>query len=65
MPVYFEWYFRTGVNADFESLVKLLEPRAMDPKVGIRDMDCSRPGFVKADNPAEEIPGTATTYHWA
>ena len=58
MPVYFEWYFRTGVNADFESLVKLLEPRAMDPKVGIRDMDCSRPGFVKADNPAEEIPGT-------
>jgi len=56
-PVYFEWYFRTGVNVDFESLVKQLEPRAMDPRVGIRDMDCSKPGFVKADG-LGEIPGT-------
>ena len=32
MPVYFEWYFRTGVNADFESLVKLLEPGLWIPK---------------------------------
>jgi len=58
MPVYFEWFFRTGVNADFESLVKLLEPRPMDKKVGIRDMDSSRPGFVRADDPGLEIPGT-------
>ncbi|HMG93705.1 MAG TPA: hypothetical protein VK589_26790 [Chryseolinea sp.] len=58
MPFYFEWYFRTGLNADFESLVKLLEPRPMDPKVGIRDMDCSRPGFVRADDETLEIPGT-------
>jgi hypothetical protein len=58
MPVYYEWFFRTGTNADFESLVKLLQPRPMDPKVGIRDMDCSRPGFVRADNPALEISGT-------
>lgn len=58
MPVYFEWFFRTGVNADFEALVKLLEPRRMDKKVGIRDMDSSRPGFVQADDPALEIPGT-------
>ncbi|HSK86711.1 MAG TPA: hypothetical protein VK880_00030, partial [Anaerolineales bacterium] len=58
MPVYFEWFFRTGVNADFEALVKLLEPRPMDKKVGIRDMDSSRPGFVRADDPALEIPGT-------
>ena len=49
MPVYFEWYFHTGAETDFESLVKLLEPRPMDPKVGIRDMDCSKPGFLKAD----------------
>ena len=44
-PVYYEWYFRTGVNEDFESLVKLLEPRAMDKRIGIRDMDGSQPGF--------------------
>ena len=44
-PVYFEWYFRTGQNEDFESLVKLLEPRPMDKRVGIRDMDGSAPGF--------------------
>jgi len=59
MPVYYEWFFRTGTNVDFESLVKLLVPRPMDPKVGIRDMDCSKPGFVRADDPAQEIPGTA------
>ena len=58
MPVYYEWFFQTGNNADFESLVKLLEPRAMDPKVGIRDMDASRPGFVQADDSTKEIPGT-------
>ena len=58
MPFYYEWYFRTSINADFESLVKLLEPRAMDPRVGIRDMDCSRPGFVRADDDALELPGT-------
>ncbi len=58
MPVYIEWYFRTGADTDFESLVKLLEPRAMDPKVGIRDMDCSSPGFVKADG-TTPFPGTS------
>jgi hypothetical protein len=58
MPVYYEWFFQTGTNADFESLVKLLEPRAMDPRVGIRDMDASRPGFVRADDNTQEIPGT-------
>ena len=45
LPVYHEWYFRTGQNEDFESLVKLLEPRVIDPRVGIRDMDGSQPGF--------------------
>ncbi len=58
MPIYYEWFFQTGNNADFESLVKLLEPRPMDPKVGIRDMDASRPGFVQADDNTKEIPGT-------
>jgi hypothetical protein len=59
MPIYFEWYFRTGSSVDFESLVKLLEPRPMDPRVGIREMDCSRPGFVRADDSSLEIPGTS------
>ncbi len=45
LPVYYEWYFRTGEKEDFESLVKLLEPRAMDSRIGIRDMDGSKPGF--------------------
>ena len=58
MPVYFEWFFRTGTNVDFESLVKALEPRPMDPHVGIRDMDASRPGFVRVDDATQEIPGT-------
>ncbi len=56
-PVYYEWFFRTGSNVDFEYLIKQLVPRAMDPKVGIRDMDCSAPGFVKADGTGE-IDGT-------
>jgi hypothetical protein len=57
MPVYFEWYFHTGADEDFEKLVKLLIPRIMDPKVGIRDMNCSLPGFVKADGTIP-FPGT-------
>lgn len=44
-PVYYEWYFRTGEDQDFESLVKLLEPWPMDKRVGIREMNGSKPGF--------------------
>ncbi len=47
-PIYYEWYFRTGQNEDFESLVKLLEPRTMDKRLGIRDLDGSKPGFGMA-----------------
>ncbi len=57
MPVYYEWFFHTGANTDFESLVRLLEPRPMDPRVGIRDMDCHQPDFVKADGTGE-LPAT-------
>jgi hypothetical protein len=55
-PVYYRWNFRTGQNFDFEYLVKQLEPRVMDERVGIRPMDCSRPAFVQADNPNEVAP---------
>jgi hypothetical protein len=58
MPVYYQWQFTTGEDEDFESLVNLLEPRPMDPSVGIRDMDCSQPGFVTADPPHNGLPGT-------
>ena len=45
LPVLYEWYFRTGENEDFEAMVKRLEPRAADPRVGIRDMDGEKPGW--------------------
>ncbi len=38
------WSFRTGTVGDFEYLVRLLQPRPVDPKVGQRDMDVLRPG---------------------
>src|SRR5262245_29734289 len=44
-PIYYEWYFRTGQNEDFESLVDLIVPRPVNKEVGIRDMDGSAPGF--------------------
>jgi hypothetical protein len=43
-PVYFRWYFRTGSQGDFESLVRLLEPKALDSRVGRRDIDVQDPG---------------------
>ncbi|MBD0332303.1 MAG: hypothetical protein ICV66_06575, partial [Chitinophagaceae bacterium] len=55
-PVYYRWHFRTGQNFDFEYLVKQLEPRVMDERVGIRPMDCSKPGFVQADSLDEVSP---------
>jgi hypothetical protein len=45
LPVYLQWRFRTGENEDFESLVKKLEPRPVDRRVGIRDMDGEKPGW--------------------
>jgi hypothetical protein len=58
-PIYFEWAFRTGVDGDFESLVRALIPRDMDPRVGIRDMDIGRPGFGidAASNPPDNLVG--------
>ncbi|MCP4632624.1 MAG: hypothetical protein GY855_06820 [candidate division Zixibacteria bacterium] len=58
IPIYYEWYFRTSTNVDFESLVKLIESRPMDERVGIRDMDCSEPGFIKVDG-SGPIPATS------
>ena len=42
-PYYHRWYFRTGTVGDFEYLVRLLQPRTVDPRVGRRDMDVLDP----------------------
>jgi hypothetical protein len=44
LPVYHRWRFRTGEAQDFESLVRLLQPRPVDPRVGVRPLDVQRPG---------------------
>ena len=42
-PVYYRWDFRTGAVGDFEYLVRLLQPRTVDPQVGRRPMDVMDP----------------------
>ena len=44
-PVYCQWSFRTSANADFESLVRALQPGPVGPEFGKRDVDTSAPGF--------------------
>jgi hypothetical protein len=44
-PVYYRWFFRTGAKGDFEFLVDLLEPRPVDKRVGLRDMDMQQPEY--------------------
>ncbi|MDO8185481.1 hypothetical protein Q5424_18515 [Conexibacter sp. JD483] len=44
LPVYHRWHFRTGEAQDFESLVRLLQPKPIDPRVGVRPLDVQRPG---------------------
>jgi hypothetical protein len=43
-PYYHRWFFRTGIEGDFEYLVRLLKPRLLDPRVGRRDIDVQAPG---------------------
>lgn len=56
LPFYYDWYFNTGERQDFELLVELLKPRILDERIGIRSMDCSDPGFVKADGEGRQRP---------
>jgi hypothetical protein len=44
LPVYHRWHFRTGEMQDFLSLVRLLQPKPVDPRVGVRPFDVQRPG---------------------
>jgi hypothetical protein len=43
-PYYHRWYFRTGTQGDFEYLVRLLQPKPVDKRVGPRDVDVQNPG---------------------
>ena len=43
-PFYYRWYFHTGNVGDFEYLVRLLEPKPIDSRVGRRDMNVQDPG---------------------
>lgn len=43
-PYYHHWFFRTGTTGDFETLVRLLVPKPVDPRVGTREMDVQNPG---------------------
>ena len=43
LPYYSRWFFRTGIEGDFEYLVRLLKPQVMDARVGRRDIDVQRP----------------------
>ncbi|MCB9308260.1 MAG: hypothetical protein H6565_16815 [Lewinellaceae bacterium] len=44
-PYYHRWYFRTSTVGDFEYLVRLLEAKPADERVGRRDMDVQQPGW--------------------
>jgi hypothetical protein len=48
LPVYHSWRFRTGEGGDFESLVRLLQPRGVPAQLGKRTIDISQPGFPVA-----------------
>ena len=52
-PVYHRWYFRTAERGDFESLVRLLQPKVVDSRVGRRALDVTdpAPNIVGIENP--------------
>ena len=57
-PYYYRWSFRTGTSGDFESLVRLLQPKPVDNRVGRRDMDVQAPGSnVRSIQDKPELKG--------
>ncbi|MBN1267339.1 MAG: hypothetical protein JXA25_17745 [Anaerolineales bacterium] len=44
LPYYYRWNFRTSMRGDFEYLVRLLKPRALQD-LGLRKLNCGFPGF--------------------
>ena len=56
-PIYHRWFFRTGARGDFEYLVRLLEPKPADSRVGRRDIDVQDPGSNIAGITDPELEG--------
>lgn len=56
-PYYYRWYFHTGDAQDFESLVRLLEPKQIDPRVGRRELDVQKPAQNLAGIPGPNADG--------
>jgi hypothetical protein len=54
LPVFYHWEFRTSAAGDFESLVKLLTPRALPDQVG------KRPMIVSTDLKVPPTPASTT-----
>lgn len=54
LPVYYRWQFRTGAKVDFETLLRMMEPRpTLDPKVGIQELECSNPAYIRVGQEGE------------
>lgn len=56
LPVYFSWEFSTGREGDFESLVRLLQPRPIPAQVGTIPLDIGRPGFGLPEQTDAVVP---------
>ncbi|MDR2222414.1 MAG: hypothetical protein LBE34_06710 [Flavobacteriaceae bacterium] len=55
-PIYHQWYFKTGNAGDFESLVRLLQPRILSNTVGKRKIDLQKSNNPQLENVAPPIP---------
>jgi hypothetical protein len=61
-PIYHTWFFKTGGAGDFESLVRLLQPRVLSQDVGKRLIDLQRSNnaeleMVPAPSPTINLQG--------
>ncbi|WP_227376835.1 hypothetical protein [Haladaptatus halobius] len=60
LPVYYSWEFRTGLEGDFESLVRELESVELGPDVGYRTIDVGDPGPDILTIPADDDDATVS-----
>jgi hypothetical protein len=64
LPVFHQWEFRAGPPVDFESLVRLLEPRPLPQKAGKRDVWIGQAGAGLPAMPPDG-PGAILTFEGA
>jgi hypothetical protein len=64
LPVYASWRFRTGEDADFESLARKLQARPLPAGVGTRPLDVSRPGAGLPSTAAPADTTDTTAIEW-